>query len=127
MAKPGSVIGWKLDREQRAELLGRFPPRYPEVIADHVTLRTGAEGEPLPDEIDAAIVGRTDDRDSLECMVVTIDGTTDRPDGSTFHISWSLDKAKGRKARESNNVLKELGWDRFEDRVPIRLEPARFP
>jgi hypothetical protein len=127
MAKPGSVIGWKLDREQRRELLERFPPRYRDSIADHVTLQTNAEGQPLPDPVDAAIVGRADDRDSLECMVVTIGGTTDRPDGSTFHITWSLDKAKGRKARESNDVLKQHGWDRFEDRIPLKLEPARFP
>ena len=127
MAKPGSVIGWKLDREQRRELLERFPPRYRDIIADHVTLQTGAEDQPLPDRVDAAIVGRADDRDSLECMVVTIDGTTDRPDGSTFHITWSLDKVKGRDARDSNDVLQQRGWERFEDLVALKLEPARFP
>jgi hypothetical protein len=127
MAKPGSVIGWKLDREQRLELLERFSPCYRDVIADHVTLRTSANDLPLPDEVDAEIVGRADDRDSLECIVVTIDRTTNRPDGSTFHITWSLDKAKGRKARESNDILKQRGWERFEDPIPIRLEPARFP
>ena len=127
MARPGSVIGWKLDREQREHLLERFPPRYADAIADHVTLKTDAKSDPLPDPVDAAIVGRADDGDSLECMVVTIDGTTDRPDGSTFHITWSLDKAKGRKARESNDVLKERGWSRFEEAVPVKLEPTRFP
>jgi hypothetical protein len=127
MAKPGSVIGWKLDREQRRELLERFPPRYRDIVADHVTLQTNAEGQPLPEPVAAAIVGRADDGDSLECVVVTIDRTTDRPDGSTFHITWSLDKAKGRKARESNDVLKERGWDRFENPIPLKLEPARFP
>ena len=127
MAKPGRVIGWKLDREQRRELLERFPPRYRDIVADHVTLQTNAEGQPLPEPVDAAIVGRADDGDSLECVVVTIDRTTDRPDGSTFHITWSLDKAKGRKARESNDVLKERGWDRFENPIPLKLEPARFP
>ena len=43
MAKPGSVIGWKLDRAQRQELLDRFPARYAHAIADHVTLKTNAE------------------------------------------------------------------------------------
>src|SRR5688500_14479087 len=105
MARPGSVMGWKLDRDDREQLLARFPPRYADVIADHVTLRTEAEKEPLPDQVEAAIVGHADDRDSLECMVVTINDTTNRPDGSTFHITWSLDKSKGRKARESNDLL----------------------
>ena len=127
MAKPGSVIGWKLDRAQRAGLLERFPPRYADAIADHVTLKTDAKADPLPDPIDAAIVGRADDQDSLECMVVTIDGATHHPDGSTFHITWSLDEAKGRKARESNDLLKERGWSRFDQAIPVKLMPTRFP
>ena len=44
MAKPGSVIGWKLPSDERDILLRRFPPRYDNTIADHVTLRTGGSG-----------------------------------------------------------------------------------
>lgn len=127
MAKPGSVIGWKLDRQQRDELLRRFPPRYRDADADHVTLKTNAENEPLPDPVDAAIVGHADDGDSLEAMVVTIDGKTGRPDGSVFHITWSLDEAKGRRARESNDLLKTRDWEALEKLIPVKLEPARFP
>ena len=124
MARPGSVIGWKLDREQRSELLGRFPARYPQAVADHVTLQTEAEEEPLPDPVDAAIVGLTDDRRGVQAMVVTIDGSTDRPDGSTYHITWSL--SPGRRARESNDVLRDKGWERFDEPIPVKLTPARF-
>ena len=126
MARPGSVIGWKLDRQQRDQLLEQFPPRYRDTIADHVTLKSDAAGEPLPGEARSQIVGRSDDNDSLECLVVTIDGTTDRPDGSTFHITWSLDKSKGRQAREINDVLKKLGWAPVAEPIPFELEPARF-
>jgi len=126
MARPGSVIGWKLDRAQREELLERFPPQYPDAIADHVTLKTNSGHDPLPAEVNSQIVGRADDGDSLECLVVTIDGTTDRPDGSTFHITWSLDKLKGREARESNDVLKERGWSPLPEALPVKLDPARF-
>ena len=57
-----SVIGWKLDREQRKELLQQFPPRYGEVDADHVTLRTkAADDAPLPEETQGEIIGRADD------------------------------------------------------------------
>ena len=73
---------------------------------------------PLPREVEARIVGRADDGDSLECLVVAIDGTTDRPDGSTYHITWSL--GPGRKARESNDVLRDKGWDRSR-----RADPGR--
>ena len=127
MARSGSVIGWKVDRGDRNALLARFPPRYPDVITDHVTLQTDAGREPLPDPVDAIIVGKADDGDGLECMVVTIDGTTGRPDGSTFHITWSLDKAKGRQARQSNDLLRERGWDKLDQPVPVKVEPARFP
>ena len=125
MARPGSVIGWKLPRDERESLLERFPPRYGEVIADHVTLRTGANPDtPLPREVEARIVGRADDGDSLECLVVELDGTTDRPDGSTYHITWSL--GPGRKARESNDVLRDKGWSHIDSPIGVTLEPARF-
>lgn len=126
MARPGSVIGWKLDRSERAALLERFPPRYADPVADHVTLATDAERKPLPPDVSARIVGRADDGDGVEAMVVALDGSTDRPDGSTFHITWSLDKARGRRAKESNDVLKERGWDALDQSVPVTVKPARF-
>ena len=125
MAKPGTVTGWKLPYDEREQLLRRFPPKYEKVIADHVTLRTGATPQtPLPRKPDARVVGRADDGKSLECLVVELDGTTDRPDGSTYHITWSLGPA--RKARESNDVLRERGWERVDAPIPIELVPARF-
>jgi hypothetical protein len=120
------VTGWKLPSDnERERLLERFPPKYEQTIADHVTLRSGApDNGPLPREVDARIVGRADDGKSLECLVVQIDGTTDRPDGSTYHITWSL--GPGRKAKESNDVLRDRGWRRLDSAIPIRLEPAVF-
>ena len=126
MSGPGSVIGWKLDRGQREELLRRFPPRYPDAIADHVTLRSDARGDPLPSPVEARIVGHADDGDSLEAMVVSVEGSADRPDGSTFHITWSLDRSKDRRAKESNDLLKEGDWKQWDEPVPVKLEPARF-
>ena len=123
--KPSTVTGWKLPQVERELLLERFPPKYENAIADHVTLRVGATAEtPLPRKPDARVVGRADDGQSLECLVVELDGTTDRPDGSTYHITWSL--GPGRKARESNDVLRDQGWDRIGAPIPVELEPARF-
>jgi hypothetical protein len=125
MAKPGTVTGWKLPSDERELLLQRFEPRYENVVADHVTLRTGTTpATPLPRKPEAWIVGRADDGRSLECLVVELDGATDRPDGSTYHITWSL--GPGRKARESNDVLREQGWEPLSERLPVTLEPARF-
>jgi hypothetical protein len=116
------VTGWKLPQEERERLLERFPPNYQEVVADHVTLEV--DGKALPPKPDARIVGRADDGESLECLVVELDGTTDRPDGSTFHITWSL--GPGREAIESNAVLRERGWTPIAAPLPVELEPARF-
>jgi hypothetical protein len=126
MATPGTVTGWKIADDERLALLERFPPRYENVIAHHVTLRVGATPEtPLPRKPETArIVGRADDGESLECMVVELDGTTDRPDGSTYHITWSL--GPGRRARESNDLLRDQGWEHIDAPIPVELEPARF-
>ena len=122
MARPATATGWKLSSDQRERLLRRFPPKYKDVIADHVTLRVG-DG-PLPAKPSALIVGRADDGDSLECLVVELDGTTHRPDGSTYHITWSL--GPGRKPVESNDVLREYGWKPLSPPIPVELEAARF-
>jgi hypothetical protein len=126
MAQPGTVTGWKLPQVERELLLRRFPPRYENVVADHVTLRTGAAPDtPLPETpTSSAVVGRADDGTGLECLVVELDGTTDRPDGSTYHITWSLGPT--RRARESNDLLRDHGWDYLEAPIPVELGPARF-
>jgi hypothetical protein len=124
MARPGSVIGWKLDRSKRAQLLERFPPRYDEAVADHVTLETHAESKPLPPPVRAEILGRADDGEGVEAMVFALDGSTDRPDGSSFHITWSL--GRGRRARESNDVIRDHGWQAFDQGIPVTISPARF-
>ena len=124
MARPGSVIGWLLAEDDRERLLKEHPPKFEKTVAHHVTLKTEAENDPLPADVRASIVGRTDDGKGVEAMVVAIDGTTDRPDGSTYHITWSL--GDGRRARESNDVLKERGWQELDHPIPVKLEPGRF-
>ena len=126
MAKAGTVTGWKLSQVERELLLRQFPPKYENVVADHVTLRVGATPDtPLPKKPESArVIGRADDGTGLECLVVDIDGTFDRPDGSTYHVTWSL--GPGRRARESNNLLRDRGFSPLEAAIPLELEPARF-
>ena len=122
------VIGWKLDRADRASLLWQFVPVWPDVVADHVTLDAKARNDaPLPPDSKAEIVGSISDGAGLQALVVAIDGSTDRPDGSTYHITWSLDRRRGRKRVESNAVIAERGWSQLDQPVPIRVTPARWP
>ena len=83
-----------------------------------------APDAPLPQESEGEVVGRVDDGEGVEAMVVQIDGSADRPDGGKYHITWSL--GPGRKPVESNDVIKARGWQALDPPVPVRLEPARF-
>jgi hypothetical protein len=111
--------GWKLGDRDRDQLLERFPARYPDVVADHVT---GGSDE-VPAAREGRIVGRTNDDAGVEALVVEIAGRTDRPDGSTYHITWSLDRGRGRDAVESNDVFRTRGW-RPVPAVAIALAPT---
>ena len=123
---PTTTIGWRLDEAERAGLLKRFPPLYPDVIAQHVTHKMGARPrEPLPAPCSGAIVGEADDGAGVQCLVVEVEGSSLRPDGGTYHITWSLDPARNRRAIESNGVIAWLGWRTVEP-VTISLTPGRF-
>ena len=120
------ATGWKLTRACRARLIAQFPPRYASPDADHVTLLSGeaARGAPVPGAVGhAEIVGRADDSAGVEAMVVAIDGSTKRPDGGTWHVTWSL--GEGREASESNDVIAERGWQTLAPE-PLELVPAKW-
>jgi hypothetical protein len=121
-----TVLGWEVDRAQRQELLLQFPPSFDNVVADHVTLAAKVKKDSeLPGDVTGEIVGRADDGKGVEAMVVSIEGTTDRPDGSTYHITWSL--GPGRRAKESNDVIRQHGWEKLELPMPVKLSPKRWP
>ena len=121
------VTGWKLPAAERARLLDRFMPRFDDVVADHVTLDAKAGRDtPLPRETAGEVIGEVDDGAGVQALVVRIGGTTDRPGGGAYHITWSIDRASGRRAEESNEVIARLGWRPLPEPVPVRLRPARF-
>lgn len=122
-----TATGWKLDPACRELLLDLFPPRWHDMIADHVTLAGhAAEDAPLPTETTATVIGHADDGKGLEALVVAIGGSARRPDGSIFHITWSLDRALGGKAVESNELLTRDGWRPLAVPIEITIIPSRF-
>ncbi len=123
MADP--ILGWAIDRGDRADLLARFAPRYAETVADHVTFGRRSAAPAMPDADRAMVIGRADDGQGVEALVVEVNGTHDRWDGSTYHITWSL--APGREAVESNEVIARCGWQPVEDRPAVGLKPAEWP
>jgi len=119
------ILGWKIDRADRAALLARFPPLYRETVADHVTFGRKSSAPPLPDAARAVVVGRADDGLGVEALVVEVNGDTARWDGSTYHVTWSLEP--GREARESNAVIAERGWTPVAGRPSVGLAPDQWP
>jgi hypothetical protein len=117
------TLGWKIEPDCRERLLGLVPPRYRRTVADHVTRRVfhGEDALPPPAVANARVVGRIDDGEGVEALVVAFDGTTSRPDGGVWHVTWSL--ADGRSAKETNELLSEHAWQPF-DGGPIQLTPA---
>jgi hypothetical protein len=120
------VTGWKLPPDERARLLEAIPPRFAQVVADHVTLRslTGADTL-VPSETGGRIVGQIDDGEGVQAVIVAIGKSTTRADGATYHITWSL--AAGRDAKESNDVIERLGWRPLAAPIAVELQPARWP
>jgi hypothetical protein len=120
-----SYSGWKINEQDRAALLAAFPPRYPDVMAHHVTLRRGDKS--VPDFARFAVVGHVDDGLGCEALIVARDGMTEN--GSrTFHVTWSIDREAGRKPVHSNDVIAG-GWEAVEARsfeaTPFRVDHDR--
>jgi hypothetical protein len=122
---PAAVLGWRITEGDRAALLVRFPPRYGETVADHITHGRQDKAPPLPEATIAEVIGHADDGTGVEALVVAIGGGPDRWDGSRYHITWSL--GPGREARESNQVIATRGWQRIEGGPPVGLIPAEWP
>ena len=100
-------IALTIDERTRSELKRVFPPKYDDFIGHHVTLNSGVRKNTLlPDhQYVVEVVGYADDGKGIEALVVSVDGKTQRPDGNTFHITWSLDRSKGYKPVSSNDLL----------------------
>ena len=87
--------------------------------------RKGVRSEPYVNhlaEVARLLADATSGEDAA--LVVEIDASVRRPDGSIYHITWSFDRAAGRKPVESNAVLL-AGWRGVEP-IQIALIPRFF-
>lgn len=120
-----SWLGWKINEEDRLALLDRFPPRYAQTVADHITYGPAGNAPPVPNANHASVIGHADDGAGVEALVVEVAGTHKRWDGSTYHITWSL--GEGREAKESNDVIAERGWEPVDGAPRVGLSTSRWP
>lgn len=123
-----------LTDESKRRLLARFRPAFPKVVADHITHRFGVEDfsdMEWPERIE--VIGIIDDKNGIQALLARIDGETRRPDGKSFHITWSyapdriippfLRDDEGPvpyEAKHSNAVIKH--WqDQNDSKVQVRM------
>ena len=112
-----SYAAFVLDNNTRRALLDRLPAKYTDVLAHHITEKFGI---PKPTEsvrsyaVHATVVGVADDGAGVQAAVVEINGSSTRKDGSTYHITISIDRSAGRKPVDSNRVIKEKGWTKIQ-------------
>jgi hypothetical protein len=100
-----NYTAYVLDDSARTSLLAKFPPKYPKVIAHHVTVQFGVPADTeVPPPARVKVIGYADSGDGLEALVCTVDGKAERPDGKRFHITLSLDPSKY-SAVDSNKLL----------------------
>jgi hypothetical protein len=90
-----------LDRANRRKLMKVFQPKY-NLVAHHVTHEFGVSEQDVPPSATLCVVGYVDDG-SLEALIVEVNGSTRRPDGGTYHLTWS--KTKERRANDANDIL----------------------
>ena len=112
--------GWKVEESDREMLLRVFPPLYPDVIAHHVTNNLKQE---IPEDANIVVVGYCNDDDGVECLIVSVNGSKIRPDGSTYHITLSIDRAAGKKPVDSNEAIKN---NFCFDIAPIAIRTVPF-
>lgn len=110
-----SYTAFVIDEISRKQLLQRYKPKFKDVYAHHVTFQMGENTELLNYKPMIVIYGYIMG-ENIETFLVTVDGKSVRPDGSKYHITWSLDKSKGVKPVDSNKLIK--------DHEPIILVPC---
>ena len=124
MSKPRKPLynAYVLTDESRKKLLSIFRPSYSRVVAHHVTVQFGnVTAEDIPTGKDIKVVGHLDTGDGLQALVVSVDGEVDRPDGSVYHITWSLEN--GYKPVDSNKMIKSLGYKEIDHKVSVDFVP----
>lgn len=121
-----SYIAFELDGKSRRTLAQHFIPKYPDFIGNHITYKLSNKKDKIPSMPKSVeVIGYADDGEGLEALVVAINGKTTRPDGKIYHITWSLDRSKGRKPQHSNMLIAEKGYEDIEP-ISINAKPGIF-
>lgn len=124
-------IAYELTPKSRVKLLNHFEPLFEKVYAHHVTHTFGIKREKADgllqnlSEDDLVVIAEASN-DRMQALVVEINGSPRRDDGSVYHITWSLDPKTGTRPVHANNLVKNKStWD-YVSPIPITTTPKFF-
>jgi hypothetical protein len=102
----------------RATLKKEIPFLHSRPVGHHITYKYPDFSNPPPTK-SVKVIGVAQD-DQAQALIVEIDGSTERPDKGTFHITWSL---KHVPPVYSNTLIRESGWKPLEEPIEIQVVP----
>lgn len=122
MSKP-LYSAYIINEGSRNTLIEMFPPQYSKVVAHHITVQFGSvTHNDVPELAEINVVGYLNTGDGLEVLIVSVNGSVSRPDGSTYHITWSLQN--GYKPVDSNKAIVKYGYTSLPHKTQILTTPT---
>jgi hypothetical protein len=115
-------LAFVLDAGAKQAIRDHFKPRFRRKVCHHITLQFDLTDESfvvLSEEFNDAtlsVVGYQAGN-GVDCVACSVNGSVRRPDGSIFHVTYSL--APGHGAGESNELLKQQG---YQSCIPFRIQ-----
>lgn len=124
-------VAYQIDEASREKLLSAFQPKYPDVIAHHITHKYGAGPEDVPPPPGKVRVVGYHDSGAIQVLVVDVDGKRNQvtpPDTPKkfYHITLALDRAQGVSPSKSNAVLQKTASEQGEAAVYNLPEPIEI-
>ena len=108
--------GFKIGNALKDYLMVKCPPKFSRQIGHHITHEFEPEVTVILAEANIKILKRLRAY-NIELFLVSVDGKTHRPDGSGYHLTWSLDPESGAKPFDSNCVI--AAWESGADLIEV--------
>ncbi len=120
---------YQIDEASRQQLQDIFKPKYPEVVAHHITHKYGAGPEDVPAPPRNVRVVGCHDTGAIQVLAVEIDGrrhqeTAPGADRKYYHITFSLDRAQGVSPSKSNAALRKIAAEQGEEAIYNLPQPV---
>lgn len=117
--------GYLLSENDRNKLASLFPPKNPTWLGHHITETFGVDANhPPPKKPSSVMLIEYLEEDGIEGFLASVDGTVNRPSGGKYHLTWSIDKGKGRKPVDTNNIVDQ--GKKLSKPIPLNVEPKTF-